>query len=112
MSDDNESTIEFLFIGWCNEVDKKTGSKHDKIWCSFKAGDTYYAGWGARGKKLSFKNHGTSKWGMPSSLSTAENGKRKKYKEVDAFQLFSIFPFFESEVEKQLMFKILANKIM
>ena len=108
------SDIEFLFIGWCNEVDKKTGSKHDKVWVAMKAGDNYYAGWGARGKKLSFKNHGTKRdWQtMPSSLQTVMENKKKKYNVVDSFQLFAIFPFFEDEVDKQLMFKILSNKIM
>ena len=109
------SNIEFLYIGWCNEVDQKTGAKHDKVWTAFKAGDSYYAGWGARGKKLSFKNHGTTKrsWeNMPATLSTALHGKQKKYKDVDSFQLFAIFPFFEEEVDKQLFFKLLANKVM
>lgn len=107
-------SVEFLYIGWCNEVDKKTGAKHDKVWTAFKAGDNYYAGWGARGKKLSFKNHGPLLWSntMPGTLSAAMFGKKKKYNEVDAFQLFAIFPFFEEEVDKQLFFKILANKIM
>ena len=106
--------IEFLFIGWCNEVDKKTGAKHDKVWCAFKAGGNYYAGWGARGKRLSFKNHGPSRWGnnVPNTLTEVLTKKRKTYNEVDTFQLFTIFPFFEDEVDKQLMFKVLANKIM
>lgn len=111
---DNSGTIEFLFIGWCNEVDKKTGSKHDKVWTAFKAGDNYYAGWGARGKKLSFKNHGPARWNnqMPGTLATVLSNKQRKYNIVDSFQLFSIFPFFEEEVEKQLMFKLLSNKVM
>ena len=108
------SEISFLYIGWCNEVDKKTGAKHDKVWVAMKAGDNYYAGWGARDKRLSFKNHGPSRWGntAPSTLLDVMVSKKKKYKEVDAFQLFAIFPFFEEEVGKQLFSKILANKIM
>ena len=106
--------IEFLFIGWCNEVNSKTGVKSDKVWTAFKVGDTFYAGWGARGKALSFKNHGAkSKWqDMPSTLSPVLAKKKKSYKEVDAFQLFTIFPDFETTVDQQLMFKVLANKIM
>jgi len=107
--------IKFNYIGWCNEVDRKTGSKHDKVWTAFEIDGTHYAGWGARGKKLSFKNHGKNIWGgqsMPSTLSAVVSSKRKKYNEVDTFQLFAVFPYFQEEVDKQLFFKILANKIM
>ena len=119
MDEDNNSNIIFSFIGWCNEVNKKTGVKSDKVWTAFKAGSNYYAAWGARGKKLSFKNHGPavalSAWRyseIPDTLQVVLRDKKKKYKEVDAFQLFAIFPFFEQEVDQQLVFKMLANKIM
>jgi hypothetical protein len=104
------STIEFSFIGWC--IDTK--ENHDKVWTAFKAGNTYYAGWGRRGKKLSFKNHGTG-WGGENSLNKVRRKKDAnisgEYKEVDTFQLFAIFPDFEGEVEKYLTFAVLSNKI-
>jgi hypothetical protein len=103
---------EFIFIGWCNKVDSD-GSKHDKVWTAFVAGNTYYAGWCARGKKVSFKNHGSG-W---SGLSSIDDVKRKKakpkgeYEEVDAFRLFVLFPTFKEDVEKWLTFDTLANKV-
>jgi hypothetical protein len=103
------STIEFEFIGWCNDVKEN----HDKVWTAFKTGNTYYAGWGRRGKKLSFKNHGTG-WSGEHSLKQVRRKKQApngEYQEVDTFQLFAIFPFFEDEVEKYLTFAMLANKI-
>lgn len=113
--------IKFHFIGWNNTVDPKTGSKHDKVWTAFEIEGSFYAGWGARGKKMSFKNHGTLKsWEteMPSSLRTVMNQKKnatakdKHYEEVDSFKLFTIFPYFEDEVSGQLLMKTLTNQIM
>lgn len=104
------SEIEFLYIGWCKETDAD-GTKHDKVWTAFKVNDRFYAGWGARGKKISFKDHGTNKFGWPHTLATAKRGKEKKYNEVDSFQLFAIFPFFKDDVEKHLCYALLANKI-
>ena len=97
--------IEFIFIGWCKETDRD-GKKHDKVWTAFKVGNTYYAGWSARGKTLSFKKHDSR-----NSLETVMRSKQKKYDTVDSFQLFAIFPHFKEEVEKRLCFCVLANKI-
>lgn len=101
---DNE--IEFLYIGWNNSTDSD-GTKHDKVWAAFKAGNAYYAAWGKRGKTVSFKKHDSSY-----TLDSVMRRKMKEsYHEVDAFQLFSIFPHFREEVESRLLFCILANKI-
>ena len=107
--------MDFQFIGWCVGEDKRTGSKHDKVWTCFKVGEKFYAAWGARGKSLNFKDHGkANRWeDVPSTLSKLIHDKKKKgYKEVDAFQLFAIFPDFETVVDQQLMFKMLSNKVM
>jgi hypothetical protein len=103
--------IEFIYIGWCNKTDKD-GSKHDKVWTAFKVGNSYYAGWGARGKKLSFKKH-DSKWSLIKVRRSKDKGHNSSndYSEVDSFQLFSVFPFFKDEVEKYLTYAVLANKI-
>lgn len=99
-------TINFEFIGWCNTTESD-GSKHDKVWTAFEAGGSFYAGWGARGKKLSFKKH-TSLY----ALNTVKRQKLQKgYNPVDAFQLFAIFPDFEETVDKMLMFATLSNKV-
>lgn len=97
--------LEFLFIGWCYETDCDD-IKHDKVWTAIKVGDTYYAGWGARGKTITFKKHDSLH-----SLEAVMRSKKKKYNKVDAFQLFSIFPYFQEEVEKRLCFCLLSNKI-
>jgi hypothetical protein len=103
---------EFLFIGWCNKVDPD-GSKHDKVWTAFRAGENYYAGWCARGKKPSFKNHGSG-WAGKRSLGAVQTKKRApkgEYEEVDTFRLFVLFPTFKEDVEKWLTFDTLANKV-
>lgn len=99
-----ESNLDFLFIGWCKEV--KNGVHSDKVWTAFKAGNEYYAGWGARGKTINFKKH-DSKY----SLEDVMRKKQKEYNEVDAFQLFTIFPYFQEQVEQRLLFCMLSNKI-
>jgi hypothetical protein len=103
------SSIEFKFIGWCNDPKEN----HDKVWVSFKANEHFYAGWGRRGKSISFKDHGRG-WSGEHSINAVmakKKAPRGDYKEVDTFQLFAIFPFFEDEVEKYLTFALLANKI-
>ena len=96
--------IEFLFIGWCKQV--KNGITSNKVWTAFKAGDCYYAGRGARGKSIRFKKH------TYSSLEKVMRRKMKDYDEVDKFELFAIFPTFENDVQEQLTFSILADKVM
>ena len=97
--------IEFLFIGWCCEL--KGVAKHDKVWTAFKAGQAYYAGWGARGKAIRFKKHD----GL-FELKTVMRKKQKTYEEVDKFLLFSMLPNFEEEVSQKLMMSILTDKVM
>lgn len=91
---------EFQFIGWIKEGD------HDKVWTSFTLGDSAYCAWGRRDAKLQFKHHPTIK-----SMKNVENQKRKKYKEVDAFLLFTIFPYFKEQVSRELVVRSLQNKI-
>jgi hypothetical protein len=67
----------------------------------------YYAGWGARGKTIRFKKHDDL-----ISLERVQRTKEKEYNEVDSFQLFTIFPYFESDVEKYLSYSILTNKVI
>lgn len=95
---------EFIYMGWCTEMENDT--KHDKVWTAFKIGSAFYAAWGRRGKKLSFKKHDSQH-----TLQKVMRDKQKNYDEVDAFQLFTIFPFFKDEVEKHLLMAMLSNKI-
>ncbi|HET8688485.1 MAG TPA: hypothetical protein VFM18_17880 [Methanosarcina sp.] len=101
-----EDEIEFLYLGWCKEF--KNGVNSDKVWAAFKAGSTYYACWGARDKKLSFKNHGNN---PNSTLNSVIRKKKKDYEEVDAFHLFTIFPHIKEDISKYLMFDLLTNKV-
>lgn len=100
--------IEFGWIGWCKE------KEHDKVWTYFKVSDTWYAGWGRRGKKLSFKKHGADDYGdAPKPLRKLKDSKENKgYKEVDSFMLFTVFPYFKDDVNKELLVKALTGKIM
>lgn len=97
--------FQFEFIGWCNETESD-GTKHDKVWTAFKAGDNWYAGWGRRGKAISFKRHNSQY-----TLNQVKRKKQQTYNPVDAFQLFAIFPNFEEEVDKRLMFATLCGKV-
>ncbi len=97
--------LDFLFIGWCKET--KNNVVSDKVWTAFTVGRTAYAGWGRRGKAIRFKKHESVH-----SLRKLIRKKRQSYNEVDAFQLFSIFPHFKDDVEKYLSFSIIANKVM
>ena len=99
--------IEFIYVGWCKQV--KKGVTSDKVWTAFSVGEKYYAGWGARGKTIRFKKHDSR-----SSLEAVMRQKENKggYNEVDSFQLFTIFPYFEGDVEKFLSYSILTNKVI
>ena len=97
--------IEFIYIGWCNRV--KNGVVSDKVWTAFKAGGTYYAGWGARGKSIRFKKH-SNQW----ELREVMYKKQKDYVEVDTFTLFAMLPEFENQVKSKLTFDILTNSVM
>lgn len=97
--------IEFIYIGWCKRV--KNGVTSDKVWTAFKAGGSFYAGWGARGKAIRFKKH----YGQY-ELKQVMYKKQKDYQEVDAFMLFSILPEFENQVRSKLTFDILTNSVM
>lgn len=97
--------LEWRYIGWCNEVDRK-GSKHDKVWASFRIGKDNYCCWGARGKSVNFKKH-DSLW----DLEKVEDTKRRKYDTVGKEKILDIWPDFYDSVEQRLCFKILANKI-
>jgi hypothetical protein len=98
--------INFLFIGWCQE--EKNGVKSDKVWCAFRAGSTYYAGWGARGKTLRFKDHGKAQY---NTLNKVIRTKQKEYTEVDKFHLFTVFPDFADDVQKHLCMSLLTNTV-
>ena len=91
---------EFRFIGWCNE------GNSDKIWTSFEAEGSYYCAWGRRGAKLSFKKHPDVY-----SVNKVQRTKESRYKEVDQFLLFSIFPNFQDELEETLVMATLAGKV-
>ena len=97
--------INFIYIGYCGGVNK--GVKNDKVWTAFEAAGKYYAGWGARGKTIRFKKHSNQ-----FELKQVMYKKQDKYKEVDAFMLFSILPDFKEQVASKLTFDILADKVM
>ena len=101
-----DSDIEFLYIGWC-VVKSEYGTNSDKVWTAFKAGGSYYAGWGARGKTIRFKQHPNRE-----SVEKVMKQKQKGYDEVDAFQLFTIFPTFEDDVSSKLLIAMLTDKVI
>jgi hypothetical protein len=96
------SEVTYKFIGWNNT------DTHDKVWVNFRVGPHAYAAWAGRGHKIQFKNHGVYAY----KLDELERKKRKDgYKEVDEFVLFTVFPDFKEQLEKELSFAMLAGKI-
>ena len=100
-----QEEIEFIYIGYCGGMND--GVANDKVWTAFKAGGAYYAGWGARGKTIRFKKHYSIH-----ELKDVMRKKQTKYKEVDAFMLFSILPTFKDDVASKLTFDILTDSVM
>lgn len=94
------SDIKFNFLGWCKE------DNHDKIWCRINCGGSHYAVWGRRGKTLTFKKHARE-----SNLIDVQRTKVSRYREVDSFEMFMLFPDLEEDIQQQLMFAILADKV-
>jgi len=99
------SEINFEYIGWAHGL--KDGVTSDKVWVAFEAEGAWYAGWGARGKSIRFKKHQNKH-----ELMLVKRKKAREYDEVDAFQLFAIFPNFEEETAQKLVLNILMNKVM
>lgn len=100
-----QQEIEFIYIGYCGGIND--GVANDKVWTAFKAAGAYYAGWGARGKTIRFKQHYDEY-----ALRDIMYKKQTKYKEVDAFMLFSILPDFKEQVASKLTFDILTDSVM
>lgn len=96
--------IEFSFIGWQKQ------DNHDKVWTSFKIEGAWYCAWGARSKKLQFKQHSTIDR-KPTKLADLEFEKAKRYKEVDSFLLFTLFPDFEEKVKDELLLSLLKGTV-
>lgn len=87
--------ISYKFIGWCKE------GVHDKVWGVIDLGDSLNGQmltfWGRRGKKLQ-------------TLVVPNNGKLadlirskqrvKNYQSIDSTKLDSVYPEFQSDLEK------------
>ena len=101
--------IDFHFIGWCIETEPN-GTKHDKVWTAFSIGDRHFAAWGKRDKSLSFKEYGAG-YAARREQEKVMRQKKAKYTEVDAFNMFAVFPNFAEDVEKKFMFATLSGKI-
>lgn len=100
------SDIVFQKILWHNK------DNHDKVWCSFAVEGRMYCGWGRRGAKMQFKDHGVQGVIAQMKLRRLEIQKQDKgYKEVDKFLLFSLFPDFEDTVEQELLMKVMSGKV-
>lgn len=96
--------IDFRWIGWMKE------GTHDKVWGYFQLDNKLFCFWGRRGKALSFKDHGAA-WNTYTLEKLRRQKENKGYKQTDRFQMFTIFPHFEEDVEKRLSFCMLADKV-
>ena len=96
------SNITFHWIGWNHEED------HDKVWAVITVNSKNYAVWGRRGGVLKFKHHTH----LYSALDLRRTKMNRGYKEVDSVELFMLFPYFERDVGKYLMYAELAGEVM
>ncbi len=95
--------MRFGWIGWCYE------DNHDKVWgYVFTRENTRdcFVFCGGRGKKLQFKR--TTEW---DATDTASKKKRKGYKSVDEAKLRSVWETFDQDLEYNLSFALLSNRV-
>jgi hypothetical protein len=96
------SDTKFEWIGHCyNEAEN-----HDKVYAVVWAEGTYYSAWGRRGAKLQFK----ALTRIAEATKTICK-KKKTYKDVDEFVLFSVFPDFKEKLEEMLIMATLSGKV-
>ena len=92
--------MEYHFIGWCRE------GNSDKVWVCIRLRDqTWATVWGRRGKKLQHKVIAdTSTW----DIEKLESSKRQKgYRSIEKFDLDTVYPEFEQDLEKTTMWAML-----
>lgn len=98
--------IEYTFIGWCKDEEANA----DKVWGMIKlTGDnwtgTYVSFWGRRGKKLQTKMHrDTYEWDVEKLVRQKE---AKGYKGIEKNQLDTVYPEFQSDLEKTAFWSLL-----
>lgn len=98
------SDLNFEFIGWCRDLKEN----HDKVWGVISLDDNWFSGrvlvfWGRRGKKLQtkFDNCGVA---LDKLIRTKIKGG---YTEISPTKLHTVYPEFNSDLEKTAMWAIL-----
>lgn len=100
------SNLDFRFIGWCHEP----RDNHDKVWGVIRLDNDVYGGrvlvfWGRRGKKLQTKldhsSHALNK--------TISHKESRGYKSIDKNHLDAVYPEFQEDLEKTVIWAILIN---
>lgn len=87
-----KAKLEYEFIG------HNTEGKSDKVWVSIKLSQNkYLACWGRRTKKLSTKVYEYDRWKMDTLI---RSKTRKGYVPIDKNDLDSVYPEFESDLQK------------
>ena len=97
--------MDYRFIGYCNDPKEN----HDKVWGAVYVDEGRLANrkvmtfWGRRGKKLQTKMT-TDSWELHKLIDSKEN---KGYASINENRLSEVYPEFQLDLEKTLMWSIL-----
>ena len=104
--------IKYAFIGWCHDPDKN----HDKVWGAIELKREYASRhvyfvdyltfWGRRGKKLQTQTANLAVWEFQNLLRSKE---KKGYKQINAKDLSKVYPEFQDDLEKTMVWSLLTN---
>jgi len=84
--------MKYKFIGWCRE------DNHDKVWGVIALhSNSYVTFWGRRGAKLQTKIVEGDPWDINELIRKKKN---KGYQEIFIWDLDSVYPEFQSDLEK------------
>lgn len=104
--------INYKFIGWCNE------DNHDKVWVAIMLHESddvkrwdwghckWVTIWGRRGKKLQSKVFDSNMGELTKQINSK---KRKGYSTINRSRLAEVYPEFESDIEKTVIWNLLKG---
>jgi len=93
--------IKYKFIGW-NKVDNS-----DKVWVVIElSSNKYIKCWGRRGKKMSTQIVEKNTFAREEEIRLKT---QKGYKRIETDQLHTVYPEFEGDLQKTVVWSILAN---
>lgn len=102
--------LNYKFIGWCKE------DNHDKVWVVIRLGKNdqnkainykWATIWGRRGKKLRYLISDDFEKNIESLIN--QKKQNKGYREINIEELNTVYPEFETDLEKIAIWAILKG---